>query len=546
MGDEPQRREAQAGARRGGTCRLRVRRPAAGPRRRGHRQRRRGNLGPLDQVRQAGRPRGCLRRHERSHGADPAGPHLLHAGRRARLDDGHPLRARAAAGLPGRDGGAARDRHRAGADRRARRLRQDGGRRSVRQGRLHPLRRRTLPGIRPESESQMRVCRVLIAALLAAGGLVAGTTGSIAATPTAAPSNISVTFNKVVGGFTRPVSVTSARDGSRRLFVVQQQGTVRAVKKGVVQRADYLNLSPEVLCCDEQGLLSITFHRNFRAHPFVYAAYTRSDKALQVSRFRASSASALSVSRSTEVRLFAVPHPDQTNHNGGQLMFGRGGYLYVTTGEGGGSDDQFRNAERLTSLSGKILRLDIDRACGGRHYCIPASNPFPHATSASKRLVFDWGLRNPWRASVDRSDGTLWIGDVGQGAWEEIDHVGTRAGIDFGWSCMEGRVRDPNGASCAGRHMRAPVSVYDHSNSRAAAICGYAYHGPTYSFAHGLYVFADYSSGETWVLGRTKAGGYPRAKVATFGGHLSGFGEADGGEIYAVDLSSNALWHVIF
>src|SRR3954447_198824 len=546
MGDEPRRREAQAGARRGSTCRLRVRRPAARPRRRRHRQRRRGDLGPLDQVDQAGRPRRRLRRHERAHRADPAGPHLLHAGRRARLDDGHPLRARAAAGLPGRDGGAARDRHRAGADRRARRLRQDGGRRSVRQGRLHPLRRRTLPGIRPESESQMRVCRVLIAALLAAGGLVAGTTGSIAATPTAAPSNISVTFNKVVGGFTRPVSVTSARGGSRRLFVVQQQGTVRAVKKGVVQRADYLNLSPEVLCCDEQGLLSITFHRNFRAHPFVYAAYTRSDAALQVSRFRASSASALSVARSTEVRLFSVPHhADTPNHNGGQLMFGRGGLLYVTTGDGGGSDDPYRNAERLTSLSGKILRIDVDHWCGGHHYCIPPSNPFPHATNANKRLVYHWGLRNPWRASVDRADGSLWIGDVGQNAWEEIDHVGSRAGIDFGWSCMEGRVPDANGASCTGRQMRGPVTVYDHSNNRAAVIGGYAYHGSSFPCARGLYVFADYSSGETWVLGRTKAGGYPRARVATFSGSLSGFGEGDGGEIYAVDLGGS-LWHVVF
>src|SRR3954454_2688600 len=393
----------------------------------------------------------------------------------------------------------------------------------------------------------MRLRPLLVSAVLVAASIVAGAAVSEAVTPTRAPSRVTVTFHKGVGGFSSPVYVTGARDGSRRLFVVQQGGTVRVVKNGVVQSSAYLNITPEVLCCGEQGLLSIAFHPHFAQHPFVYAAYTRSDGALQVSRFRASSASAQSVSRSTEVRLFAAPHPTPpTNHNGGQLMFGRGGYLYVTTGDGGGSDDQFRNAERLTSLSGKILRLDIDRACGGRHYCIPASNPFPHAMSASKRLVFDWGLRNPWRASVDRSDGTLWIGDVGQGAWEEIDHVGTRAGIDFGWSCMEGRVRDPNGASCAGRHMRAPVSVYDHSNSRAAVIGGYAYHGPTYPFAHGLYVFADWSSGETWVLGRTKAGGYPRAKVATFGGHLSGFGEADGGEIYAVDLSSNALWHVIF
>jgi glucose/arabinose dehydrogenase len=395
----------------------------------------------------------------------------------------------------------------------------------------------------------MRVRPLLASAALVAASVVAGTAVSQAATPTRAPGAVRVTFHRLVGGFSNPVYVTAARDGSRRLFVVQQGGIVRVVKSGAVQPRAYLNLTSEVLSVgEEQGLLSIAFHPHFAQHPFVFVAYTRSDKALQVSRFRASSSSARSIARSTEVRLFAAPHPNASNHNGGQLMFGRGGYLFVTTGDGGGGDDQFRNAERLTSLSGKILRLDVDHACGGRHYCIPASNPFPHSTNARKRLVFDWGLRNPWRASIDRADGSLWIGDVGQSAWEEIDHVGVRAGVDFGWSCMEGRVRDPNGASCAGRHLRGPVTVYDHSGNRVAVIGGYAYHGPDYPFAHGLYVFADYGSGETWVLGRTKRGGYPRALVGHFGAtfSLSGFGEGDGGEIYAVDQSSGSLWHVVF
>jgi glucose/arabinose dehydrogenase len=390
----------------------------------------------------------------------------------------------------------------------------------------------------------MRFRPLLASTALVAASVVAGTAVSQAATPTVGPGHVRVTFRKVVGGLNSPVYVTSARDGSRRLFVVQQRGTVRVVKSGAVQSTVYLNLASEVRCCGEQGLLSIAFHPGFRQHPFVFAAYTRGDGALQVSRFKASSASARSVARSTEVKLFAVPHPNQSNHNGGQLMFSRYGLLFVTTGDGGGAGDPYGNAERLTSLSGKVLRLDVNHWCGGRHYCIPARNPFPHATNSNKRLVFDWGLRNPWRASVDRADGTLWIGDVGQNAWEEIDHVGTHGGTDFGWSCMEGRATY-NSSRCSGRHLHGPVSVYDHSNNRAAVIGGFAYHGPDYPFAHGLYVFADYSSGETWVLGRTTAGGYPRAKVATFGGNLSGFGEADGGEIYAVDLGGN-LWHVIF
>jgi glucose/arabinose dehydrogenase len=260
----------------------------------------------------------------------------------------------------------------------------------------------------------MRARSVLLCATLVATGVIGGSAVSQATTATRSPARVSVTFHKVVGGLSSPVYVTSARDGSRRLFVVQQGGSVRVVQKGAVQSRAYLNLTSEVLSGGEQGLLSIVLHPRFRAHPLVFAAYTRSDGALQVSRFKASSAAASTVARSTEVRLFAVPHPNQTNHNGGQLMFGRDGYLYVTTGDGGGGGDPYGNAERLTSLSGKILRLDVDHACGSRRYCIPAGNPFPHARSASKRLVFHWGLRNPWRASVDLSDGSLWIGEVGQ------------------------------------------------------------------------------------------------------------------------------------
>src|SRR3954464_10196994 len=390
----------------------------------------------------------------------------------------------------------------------------------------------------------MRLRPLLVSAVLIAASIVACAAVSEAVTPTRAPGRVTVTFHKVVGGFSSPVYVTAARDGSRRLFVVQQGGTVRLVKSGVVQGTAYLNIASEVLSGGEQGLLSIAFHPNSAKHPLVYAAYTRGDGALQVSRFRASSASARTVARSTEVRLFAVPHPNHTNHNGGQLMFGAGGYLFVTTGDGGGAGDPEGNAERLSSMSGKILRLDVNHSCGGRHYCIPTGNPFPRASNLGKRLVYDWGLRNPWRASVDRADGTLWIGDVCQGAWEEIDHVGIHAGTDFGWSCREG-LAVYNQSRCGGRQLRRPVSVYDHSNGRQAVIGGFAYHGPSYPFAHGLYVFADYASGETWVLGRTSSGGYPRAKVATFPGKLSGFGEADGGEIYAVDLGGS-LWHVVF
>src|SRR4051794_2812740 len=217
----------------------------------------------------------------------------------------------------------------------------------------------------------MRLRPLLVSAVLVAASIVAGAAVSEAVTATRAPSRVAITFHKVVGGFNSPVYVTAARDGSRRLFVVQQGGLVRVVKNGVVQSTAYLNLTSEVRCCGEQGLLSIAFHPHFARHPFVFAAYTRSDGALQVSRFRAGSSSARSIARSTEVRLFAVPHPSQTNHNGGQLMFGRGGLLYVTTGDGGGGGDPFPKAERLTPLSGERLRGGADPTGGGRGHSLP-------------------------------------------------------------------------------------------------------------------------------------------------------------------------------
>jgi glucose/arabinose dehydrogenase len=208
--------------------------------------------------------------------------------------------------------------------------------------------------------------------LVGAFALALLTVTCVTASGSVAPSSVHVRFHEVVSGLSSPVAVTSARDGSRRLFVVQQGGTVRVVRNGQLRSQTYLDLGGRLVSGGEQGLLSIAFHRHFGRHPFVYAAYTRaSDGALVVSRFRAASADATSVAKSTERHLLTVPHPEQTNHNGGQLLFGRHGYLYITTGDGGGAGDPFANAENLNSLSGKVLRINVNRSCGQKHYCIP-------------------------------------------------------------------------------------------------------------------------------------------------------------------------------
>jgi glucose/arabinose dehydrogenase len=366
----------------------------------------------------------------------------------------------------------------------------------------------------------------------------------VARATTRAPSSVHVALGRVAGGFSAPTGVTSARDGSGRLFVVEQRGTVRVVRAGTVASRFYLDIRNEVRSGGEQGLLSIAFHPGFARHPYVFAAYTRSsDGALVVSRFRASSHTAANVAASTEVRVVVVPHPGQVNHNGGQLMFGRSGLMFIGTGDGGSEGDPFGNAENLKSLLGKLLRIDVDHSCGRKHYCIPSGNPYARSSTA-RHEIFAFGLRNPWRMSVDRSDATLWIGDVGQDRYEEIDHTAALGGKDFGWSCMEGRTTY-NSSNCSGRHMTPPVFVFSHADGSCAVIGGYAYHGPRYPFAAGLYVFSDFCSAHLWATGRSSSGGYPTARVGQVSGHVTGFGEGDAGEIYVV-TQEGRLGHVVF
>lgn len=334
--------------------------------------------------------------------------------------------------------------------------------------------------------------------------------------------------------------------------MVQQGGLVRLVRGGSVQSVPYLDLRSRTAANGEEGLLDIAFHPGFASRPYVYASYTRkSDGALVVSRFTARSASATTVSASTERVIIVIAHPKQTNHNGGQLMFGVDRYLYITTGDGGSEGDPFGNAENMKSLLAKMLRINPDSQCGRIHYCIPSTNPYARSTTVMHE-IFDFGLRNPWRASVDRADGTLWIGDVGQDTYEEIDHVSTRGGKDFGWSCKEAN-STYNSSRCTingrSRSIQGPVFVYSHGSNDSngcAVIGGYDYDGPTYSFARGLYVLTDYCSGNVWAIGRGSSGGYSTAAVGTAPSHPSGFGEGDTGELYLVAQGTGDLYHVVF
>jgi len=350
-----------------------------------------------------------------------------------------------------------------------------------------------------------------------------------------APRNVRIHWHTVVSGLSSPISVTNAGDGSGRLFVDEQGGVIRIVRSGHLLTKPYLDISGEVTSGGEQGMLSIAFHPDFSKHPTLYVAYTRSDGDLVVSSFTASSAGANQVSPSTERHILLVPHHGATNHNGGQIFFGDDGYLYVTTGDGGGEGDQFKRADTRNNLTGKILRIDVDKSCGKLHYCIPSTNPYAHSTKY-RREIIAWGLRNPWRVSIDRPTNTLWIGDVGQDTYEEIDHVGVPAANDFGWSCKEGR-STYNTAECGHRHITGPVWVIPHNPGGVCAIIGgFVYRGKRYAgIAGGLYVYSDNCSGRVWGL-RKIGGTWRNAQIGSVSGNPSGFGLSQSGHLYVVTL----------
>ena len=261
--------------------------------------------------------------------------------------------------------------------------------------------------------------------------------GTTAAAPAAGPA---LSFTRRGVGFGQTVLVTSSKDGTGRLFFVDKVGRVLSWVPGQSRATVYLDLRSRVRSTGtEQGLLGLTFYPDFARVPLVFVAYTDSSGALQVSRFLLPSFTASSINIATESKVIRVPHPTYTNHNAGMILFGKDGYFYISTGDGGGGGDPFANAQNLTSLSGKILRLNASNHCAGVLYCDPTDNPFVSVPGARKE-IWHYGLRNPWRFSVDQSTGTMWIGDVGQDRYEEVDAVGMAAkGRNFGWSCRDQR-----------------------------------------------------------------------------------------------------------
>jgi glucose/arabinose dehydrogenase len=351
-----------------------------------------------------------------------------------------------------------------------------------------------------------------------------------------------ITWKRVASGFAQPTEVTSAPDGRNRLFVVQKTGDVRIVRDGRVAGRPYVSIGGRVDPSGEGGLLSLAFSPTFRRDGLLWVTYTaRGDGALVVARMRAGNAGATRVRSKTLRTVLRVSHPTYDNHYGGQLAFGPGKRLFVGVCDGGGGGDPFNAAGDKTDLRGKILRIDPYGECRKKRYCSPAGNPF--VSRRGRDEIWLMGLRNPWRFSFDKRTDNLWIGDVGQDAYEEISRVGPHPRrIHLGWSCREGRAVY-NASRCrTSVSYLGPETVVGHPMAQSIT-GGFVYRGHRYrDQIGGAYVFADFITRRVWLY-RPGPGKVLQADRLGSGIGASSFGVDDLGEIYAVTYDG-VLWRL--
>lgn len=385
-----------------------------------------------------------------------------------------------------------------------------------------------------------RLTLQLVAVALALGLAACGdspaeqaVTGPVTAT-TAAKAGYGLTR---VGRFDSPVHVAQAPGDRRRLFVVEQAGRIRVIRDGRTLRTPFLDISDRVKSGGEQGLLSVAFAPDYASSGRFYVDYTDLDGNSQVVEFRRGS-SADRADRASARRVLSQAQPE-SNHNGGLLLFGPDGRLYVGFGDGGGSDDQhgpIGNAQNLDTLLGKILRID-PLPSGGRPYSVPADNPFVGRRGARPE-IWSWGLRNPWRFSFDRSTGDLTIADVGQEEVEEVDFAtragGAGRGVNYGWREWEGTHRVDKGLDVAG--AVGPVLEYTHDGGGCSITGGYVIRDPRLPSLDGRYVYADFCLGRLQSARLRPGRARDRRALGLTVPSITSFGEDLAGRVYALSL----------
>lgn len=401
-------------------------------------------------------------------------------------------------------------------------------------------------------------------AVLLTGGCPGGGDGGDALPP--GPPQVQLSVERVFPAlsFSAPVAMLQAPNDSARWFVVEQGGVVRVFQNlpAVASTTTFIDISAQVTFSGEAGLLGMAFHPNFPTDRRVYLFYSQTDAGgnlmSRLSEFTAAIGGA-TLDPASEKNLITLPKPNnENNHNGGNLAFGPDGLLYAGIGDGGGANDggstnghgPIGNAQNPNTLFGKMLRIDINGTTGAVRYSIPPSNPNAAGNPPLCNLngtgaqpcpeIFAIGLRNPWRWSFDSASGQLWVGDVGQGAVEEVDRV--NLGGNYGWRCFEG-TRDTGLACGSPGQTLFPVAQYGRGVGKSVT-GGYVYRGTRLPGLVGRYIFADFVSGRIFNIDATAQGVLDMGGGLLSGLAISSFGEGRDGELFAVDYGGGGLYHI--
>ena len=356
-----------------------------------------------------------------------------------------------------------------------------------------------------------------------------------AAVPPAASA--AVTLDQLASGLEPLTQVTNAGDDSGRLFLVERRWTIRVYRDGAVQPGYFLDMHTMVEAGNERGLLGLAFHPQFASNGLLYVYFTRPGGDIVLGRWRAN-ADRSAVMLSSFKTLLTIEHSSAGNHNGGGMAFNpKNGLLYAAVGDGGGGGDPENDAQNvIRNRLGKVLRINVNGTGGGQYgtYSIPSSNPYVGRSGRDE--IWSYGFRNPWRLSFDRANGNLFIADVGQGSWEEVNResFGQAGGRNYGWRVMEGR-HCYNASTCNRSGKTLPITEYGHTSGNCSITGGFVYRGPTQTALVGRYVFADFCSGRIWSIVATGGNGDQVLEADTTQ-QITSFGEGADGELYAVTI----------
>ncbi len=361
---------------------------------------------------------------------------------------------------------------------------------------------------------------------------------TLAPLPVGIPDPAAFQWSLVADGFDSPLGLVPANDGSGRVFVMEQGGKIWTIKDGEVSFDPFLDigslLAPSVFQggYTEQGLLGLAFHPRYKDNGVFFIHYTDIRGNTTIARYKVSSDPEKADPNSAQIVLTAnQPYPD---HNGGQIAFGPDGYLYIALGDGGNPDDPLRNGQNMDTLLAKLLRIDIN----GTPYKVPPDNPFINQSGA-KPEIWATGLRNPWRFSFDRQTGDLYIGDVGQWAYEEVDfQPAGQGGQNYGWSAYQGmhphiKQTIPVDEST----LTLPVLEYAHTEG-CSITGGYVYRGAALPAMNGIYLYGDYCNGRVWAANRIADGTWQSYLWMQTGYVITSFGQDEAGELYLIDYKS--------